>query len=108
MSLPTSRGIRYRLQKAQSAFQRLRKVWSARGIGRRTKIRLFKTLVRLVLLYGYETWKVTRADERKLDTFQYQCLRWILRIRWQQMVSNKREAELADINSMSCEMRRRR
>ena len=31
------------LQKATNAFQRLTKVWSSGGIGRRTKIRLFKT-----------------------------------------------------------------
>ena len=35
--------IMNRLQKARRAFQRLGKVWAARGIGRRTKIRLFKT-----------------------------------------------------------------
>ena len=33
----------HRLKKARGAFQRLRRVWAARGIGRRTKIRLFKT-----------------------------------------------------------------
>ena len=38
-----SKDIMNRLQKARSAFQRLGKVWAARGIGRRTKIRLFKT-----------------------------------------------------------------
>ena len=66
-----SRDIRNRLQKTQSAFQRLRKMWSTKGIGRRTKIRLFKTLVRPVLLHVYccETRKITKADERKLDTF---------------------------------------
>ena len=52
-----------RLQKARRAFQRLGKVWAVRGIGRRTKIRLFKTLIRPVLLYGCETWKITKADE---------------------------------------------
>ena len=50
-----SRDIKNRLQKARGAFQRLRKVWGARGIGRGTKIRLFKTLVRPVLLCGCET-----------------------------------------------------
>ena len=30
------------LQKARDAFQRLRRVWAARGIGKRTKIRLLK------------------------------------------------------------------
>ena len=50
-----SRDIKNRLQKARGEFQRIRKVWVARGIGRGTKIRLFKTLVRPVLLYGCET-----------------------------------------------------
>ena len=38
-----SKDIMHRLQKVRAAFQRLRTVWAARGIGRRTKIRLFKT-----------------------------------------------------------------
>ena len=64
-----SKDIMNQLQKARSAFQRLGKVWGARGIGRRTKIRLFKTLhvVRPVLLYGCEMWKITKADKRKLN-----------------------------------------
>ena len=61
-----SEDILNRLQKARGAFQRLGKVWAAREIGRRTKIRLFKTLVQLVLLYGCETWTIAKADERKL------------------------------------------
>ena len=65
---------------------------------------LFKTLVRSVLPYGCEGHK---TDERKLDTFQYQCLRQISRIRWQQKVKNTRVAGLTDINSMSCEVRRK-
>jgi len=58
-----SRDITNRLQKARGAFQRLGKVWATTGIGRRTKIRLFKTLVRPVLLYGCETWKIIKADK---------------------------------------------
>lgn len=103
-----SRDITNRLQKARGAFQRLGKVWATRGIGRRTKIRLFKTLVRPVLLYGCETWKIIKADERKLNSFQCQCLRRILRIRWQQRITNKRVVEMAEVNDISCEVRRRR
>jgi len=57
-----SRAITNRMQKARGAFQRLGKVWATRGVGRRTKIRLFKTLVRPVLLYGCETWKIIKGD----------------------------------------------
>ena len=69
-----SKDIRNRLQRAQGAFQRLWKVWAARGIGRGTKIRLFKTSVRPVLLYGCETWKITKTDEKKLNSFRCQYL----------------------------------
>ena len=36
-----SKDIIHCLQRARGAFQRLRRVWAARGIGRRTKMRLF-------------------------------------------------------------------
>ena len=88
-----SKDITNRLQKARGVFQRHGKVWANRGIGKRTKIRLFKTLVRPVLLYGCETWKITKtctkADERKLNCFQCPYLRRILRIRWQQRITNE-------------------
>ena len=35
----------------------------------RSKLRLFNTLVKPVLLYGSETWKINEGDNRKLDTF---------------------------------------
>ena len=38
-----SEDIMHRLQNARDAFQRLRRVWAASGIGKRTKIRLLKT-----------------------------------------------------------------
>ena len=82
--------------------------WAARDIRRRTKVLLFKTLVRPVLLYGCEFWKITKNDERKLNSFQCQCLRWKLWIRWQQRMTNKTIIELAEINDTSCEVRRRR
>ena len=40
--------------------------------------------------------------------FQCQYLRRILRIRWQQRMTSKREVESSDINYISCEVRRRR
>ena len=72
----------HRPQKARGTFQRLSRVWAARAIGRRTKIRLFNTLVRPVLLYGCETWKITKNDERNLNSFPCKSLRRIrIRIR---------------------------
>ncbi|XP_017550062.2 vegetative cell wall protein gp1-like [Pygocentrus nattereri] len=53
-------------------------------------------------------WKLTKGDEEKLDIFQTKCLRRILRIRWQQHVSNRKVLEMAGVEKISKEVRRRR
>ena len=46
--------IKKRLSKARGAFFNLKKIWNTRSIGRNKKIKMFKTLVPPVLLYGCE------------------------------------------------------
>ena len=58
---------------------------------------------RFIIIY-----KIIKADERKLNSFQYQCLTRIMKITWQQRVTNKRVLEMAEINEIRCEVRRRR
>ena len=72
------------------------------------KKHLYKSLVILVLLYGCETWKLTNIEEKKLNTVEHQCLRKILKIRWQSKTSNKTVNEIANTRNISCEIRRRR
>ena len=44
------------------------------------KIRIFNTNVKSVLLYGSESWRVTKTNTHKLQTFTNRCLRNILSI----------------------------
>ena len=69
-----------RLSKDKTAFRKLEKVWSSKQFNKATKIKLFNTLVKPVLLYGSETWKTNVKDYERLDSFQYQCLKKILGI----------------------------
>ena len=64
--------------KATSAFVRLKRIWRSKTILRRAK--LYRTLVVPVLLYGCETWKVNKGDDRAVDLFDNKCLRIILQI----------------------------
>ena len=45
------------------------------SLSRHTKMPVFRTLVMSILLYGAETWPVTKKDIRKLTTFHMRCLR---------------------------------
>ena len=40
------------------------------------------------LLYGAETWTTYKGQERRLNQFHLRCLRKILKIKWQDRVSN--------------------
>lgn len=75
------------LGKAKSMFGRLRKVWGSKRYSKRTKIRLYNTLVKPVLLYGCEAWKVSVVDNEKLDSFQYKCLKRLMGIYWPYIIS---------------------
>src|SRR6218665_2578930 len=56
-----------------------RGIWKT-GIRIDTKLRLFKAYILPILLYGAETWTLTRALETKLDVLQRWCLGRILRV----------------------------
>ena len=65
-------------------------IWRCRYLCRRTKIRVFKSLVLPVLLYGCETWTLNTDLERRLNVFGTKCLRRIVGYRWDDYVSNER------------------
>ena len=60
-----------------------------------------------MLLYGYETWRMTQRDEAKLDTFLHKCLRRILRIYWPMRVSNEEVRKRARTCTISEQIKRR-
>ena len=52
--------ISARLKKARAAYYKLRKVWASGQYRRKTKLRIYKSNVMSVLLYGAECWKVNQ------------------------------------------------
>jgi hypothetical protein len=61
--------VNVRIQKARGSFSKLRKVWLFTSIRKGTTIRNFNAGVKSVLLYGCETWLVTREIRHKIQTF---------------------------------------
>ena len=81
--------VENRIPKARAAFASLRNIWKSSVITIQTKIRIFKSNILGVLLYGSESWKVTKHITNKLEVFQTRCLRRILKIFWPNTISNK-------------------
>ena len=76
-----------RIAKASSAFGRLRSsVWERKGVSLWTKLSVYKAIVLTTLLYASETWTVYQRHAKKLNRFHLNCLRKLLRVKWQDKV----------------------
>ena len=60
----------------------LHQLWKSNIFSKTTKVRIFKSNVRPVLLYGSECWRMTKNDIQKCETFQNKCLKRIMKIFW--------------------------
>ena len=69
--------IKRRIAMANRCSYSLSRHFRSRFLSRRTKISLYKTIVRPVLTYGSEAWAVTKADEKRLLAFEWGILRRI-------------------------------
>ena len=102
------RDLKNRLSKARGAFIKMKKIWNSKSTTRKTKLRLYKTLVVPVLLYGCETWKMNKGDNKAINVFHNKCLRRILKIQWQDHISTEELLERGDMRPLSEEVKRRR
>ncbi|GBO16714.1 hypothetical protein AVEN_127729-1 [Araneus ventricosus] len=69
--------INNRIKSANKCFFGLKKQLRSRLVRRRTKMRLYKTLILPVLLYASETWALNGDVQRALETFERKVLRTI-------------------------------
>ena len=61
-----------------------------------TKVHLVKALVLLVVMYGYESWTVKKAERQRIDAFELWYWRRLLRVPWTARRSN--QSILKEIN----------
>ena len=84
-----SEDIQARIRKARHAFALLRPIWRTKSLSLRSKLRIFTSNVKSLLLYGSETWRMTATLVNKLQVFQNKCLRRIIGIRWPEKIRNE-------------------
>ena len=63
--------------KARCAFAELQNIWNSKQYTMKTKLRLYNSNVKSILLYGAECWRVVKGDMVKIDAFHNGCLRKI-------------------------------
>ena len=104
----TEEDIGARIGKARAAYLTLKNIWRSKEIGRRTKIRIFNSNVKAVLLYGSETWRTTKSSIKRVQAFVNRCLRRILNVYWPRVISNATLLEETGQQSVMVDIRRRK
>ena len=64
-------------------------IFKSRGITLPTKVHLVKAIVFPVVMYGYESWTIKKAERQRIDAFELWCWRRLLRVPWTARRSNQ-------------------
>ena len=64
-------------------------IFKSRDITLTTKVHLVKAMVFPVVMYGYESWTVKKAEHRRFDAFELWCWSKLLRVPWTARRSNQ-------------------
>ena len=75
-----SHEIKRRLLLGRKVMTNLDSIFKSRDITLSTKVRLVKTMVFPVVVYGCESWTVKKAERQRIDAFELWCWRRLLRV----------------------------
>ena len=92
-----SHEIKRHLLLERKAMTNLNSVLKSKYITWSTKTCIIKAVVFSVVMYGYESWAIKKAEHWRIDVFELWCWTGLLRVPWTAMISN--QSVLKEINS---------
>ena len=84
-----SHEIKGRLLLGMKVMTNLDSILKSRDITLPTKVCLIKAMVFPVVMYGYESWIIKKAEGRRIDAFELWCWGRLLRVPWTARRSNQ-------------------
>ena len=102
------KAIKARLSKPRAAFGKLQLIWKSSKYSLRTKIHLYNSNVKSVLLYGSECWLIIESDVKKVEVFHNSCLCKINGMFWRNKISNKDLLKKRKCKNIGGEIKQRR
>ena len=91
-----SHEIKRRLLLGRKVMTNLDSILKSRDITLLTKVRVVKSVVFPVVMYGCESWTIKKAECQRIEAFELWCWRRLLRVPWTARRSN--QSILKEIN----------
>ena len=84
-----SHEIKRRLLLGSKVMTNLDSILKSRDITLSTRVPLIKAMVFPVVMHGYESWAIKKAECQRIDAFERWCWRRLLRVPWTARRSNQ-------------------
>jgi hypothetical protein len=73
---------------------------SSRLLSRNVKVKIYKTIILPVVLYGCETWSLTLREEHRLRVFENRVLRRIFRLKRDEVMGEWRKLHNVELHNL--------
>ncbi|KAJ8354075.1 hypothetical protein SKAU_G00216420 [Synaphobranchus kaupii] len=93
----SEKAVRDRLKAGRKKWREVTGVTYDKTLPLKLRIKVYKTVIRPVLLYGAETWAMKKKEERLLMRSEMKMLRWIMGISLREKKTNKSIKEMAGV-----------
>jgi len=90
--------IKSRLRLGNACYHSVQNLLSSRLLSKNFKIKIYRTIILPVVLYGCETWSLTLWEERKLGVFENKVLRRIFGPRRDEVTGEWRRLHNKELN----------
>ena len=96
-----SHEIKRHLPLGRKVMTNLDSIFKSRDITLPTRVHLVKAMVFPVVMYGYESWTIKKAECQRIDAFELLCWRRLLGVPWTARRSNQ---SILKENSPGCSL----
>jgi len=94
--------IKSRLRTGNACYHSVQNLLFSRLLSKNLKIKIYRTIILPVVLYGCETWSLTLREERKLRVSENMVLRRIFGPRRGEVTGEWRKLHHEEINDLYC------
>jgi len=94
--------IKSRLKSGNACYYSVQNILSSSLLSKNLKIKIYRTIILPVILYGCETWSLTLRKECRLRVFENRVLRRIFGLKRYEVTGEWRKQHNEELNDLYC------
>jgi len=90
------------LKSGNACYHSAQNLLSSSLLSKNLKIKIYRTIILPVVLYGCETWSLTVGEERRLKVFENRVLRRIFGPKKDEVTGERQKLHNEELNDLYC------